>query len=111
MTSDELNRAIAELCNDEQYKVRGLEDTGKCIPYIGWYWRYVDFDDYPYMFGIIPGEFKGFMENNKWGYDYAIPTEEQSRHIRALLEKAVQNPSNETLQAVFDAIQQVGERT
>ncbi len=43
-------------------------DSGpsKSVPYIGWYWREVDFTR-PFTLGHC-GEFVGFMENNKWGY-------------------------------------------
>lgn len=49
---------------------------GKRIPYIGWFWRRVDF-----VGGLIPigdcGDFVGVMQNNKWGYKERYMTEEE----------------------------------
>lgn len=107
--SDALNQKIAELCDNERYKISGLESTGNCIPYIGWYWRDVDFTTDTYSFGDCH-EFIGFMENNKWGYDYVEASEEQWNLIKDLLLTAVDNPSDENLQAVFDEIQKCSDR-
>ena len=42
---------------------------GKRVPYIGWYWRTVDFaSPEPYIPIGHCGDFIGFMENNKWDY-------------------------------------------
>jgi hypothetical protein len=115
MNNKKLNKSIRELCDEEQYQVRGLETTGKCIPYIGWYWREVDFAQPFYLGYVLMGAdafwgikcdgFAGFMENNKWGYPERKVTSKQQKEIRKLLEIAVLTPSNNTLQKVFDYIQ------
>ena len=110
MDSKTLNEKIRGLDGNEQFEVVGLEDSGKCIPYIGWFWREVDFgrevwlgyteeegDDYP--------PFVGFMENNKWGYPQFKCTIPQTQRIEELLIEAVEKTSNETLQVVFDYMQ------
>jgi hypothetical protein len=49
-SSDELNEKIELL----EKAHRELELCGgKIVPYIGWYWRKVDFDSKTYNFGII----------------------------------------------------------
>jgi len=76
MTSKEINDRIDELSlRDDRIYESILGE--KLIPYIGWFWRTVDFDkDYCWL-GIIPNEGNsgakkpliGFMVNNKWDYD------------------------------------------
>lgn len=104
MDSAELNHRVSDVCDDEVYAVNGLEGTGKCIPYIGWYWRTVNWDSPDYWFGDC-GEFVGFMENNKWGHPYVYANPDQWVRIKALVIAAIEQPTNTTLQMVFDAIQ------
>ncbi|KKM65381.1 hypothetical protein LCGC14_1491810 [marine sediment metagenome] len=110
MDSNELNERIRALEDDDQYTVKGIEGTGKCIPYYGWFWRDVDFDGplnlgWAGRDGFDTPDFVGFMENNKWGYDYINASQEEGTEIRRLLELAVVSPRNETLQTVFDYMQ------
>lgn len=116
MTSEQLNDKIREIVDDESIDFEAF--GGKKIPYIGWFWREVNFDrflDYGYSFGVIPPEedsdtfetFKGFMENNKWGYSTVRATSAQCKTIHAALIKAVTTKSNEDLQAVNDLIQAI----
>ena len=103
--SDALNVAIAALCDQEgTYRVRGLEGTGKVIPYIGWYWREVDFTQPTFPVGDC-GQFAGFMESNKWNYSYRDASPERCAAIVAALKQAVAAPNDERLQLVFDLIQ------
>ena len=104
MNSAELNKRIADLCDNEAYVVRGLEGTGKCIPYIGWYWRTVDFDRETDSLGDC-GDFVGFMERNKWGYSYVAVDKARWAQLKSLLEAVVLEPSSASLQAVFDFMQ------
>ena len=107
MTSQELNDAIRKLEHERDY----LEGPGgKVVPYIGWFWRTVDFDKPAYSFGIIPGEFVGFMENNKWDYEYTRQTTpEEWAEIKGLLEELVANPCREAANAVWNAVQKIGD--
>jgi len=118
MDDAQLNKAVAEICDDEQFNVNGLEDTGKCIAYIGWYWRDVDFGcSYGITLGIC-GEvgqrealsganmgWVGFMENNKWGYAQFQVKDKRQRRLRQMVEQAVTAPSDKKLQALFDYMQ------
>ncbi len=121
--SEKLNKQIAELCGDGE-AVFEVMDTGKPIAYIGWFWRTVNFDAETYDFGIIPAGMEemfsepteqpmvGFMENNKWDYDYVHADAGQWKNIKALLVTAVQEKTAAALRAVNDAIQALaGERT
>jgi len=104
MTSEELNKKIEEICNDTTYyQIFG----GKCLPYIGWYWREVDFDQETYTFGVLPGKKPrlAFMENNKWGYDSVHCPSQDWQEIKKLLEDVVQNFCKETLERVNEKIQ------
>lgn len=67
---------------------------GKKIPYLGWFWRGIDFS------GPIPiGEarlkdaapFVGFMANNKWGYPERNLTEGERLQVIEYLDKAMES--------------------
>lgn len=106
-------------------------DTGKLIPYIGWFWRHVDFtrpltigftktwesvlDSYPkskiaeFIQSLeMTDSFFGFMENNKWGYwETEINTRDSNIIIKAL-QKAVYHKHKDNFKAAFDVIQKIG---
>ncbi len=105
-SSDELNKKI-EQSEDQHGELEVI--GGKIIPYLGWYWRRVNFDSKTYNFGIIdddPEGFVGFCENNKWNYpltDQLKP--EEWAQVRYLLERLVDNPNKETVKDLWDYIQ------
>ncbi len=79
MNSDEINKLIRESeSNNERDNIFKSSFGDKIIPYIGWFWRDVNFDYKQYTLGICPNDPKnlptepdhlvGFMVNNKWGY-------------------------------------------
>ena len=103
MKSNLLNQKIREICDEEEFEIKG----GKCIPYLGWFWRDVDFDADYCVIGIIPGEFKGFMENNKWGYEEFYLEGKEWNELKKLLEIAVKNPSRTLFNNVWDFIQKL----
>ena len=114
MTSEELNARLREI-EDESERYGYEAFGGKAIPYIGWYWRDVNFDhDGKYPFGILPimdgldandTPRVGFMENNKWDYEYVYAAAEQWAEIKRLLTEVAQRPCRETLAAADAAIQ------
>lgn len=108
MTSDEINKRLGdeELADLGTIITKGLEGTDKAVAYIGWAWRDVDFDE-PLSLGVIPGEWIGFMENNKWGYDYVHLTAGECATIRGLVTNYVISPSNDTAQSLFDFMQRL----
>ena len=104
MNSKELNKKIREICDKDEFEIQG----GKCIPYIGWFWRDVDFDSDGCSIGIvIPGELKGFIENNKWGYQEFWIKGENWIQLKKLLELAVTNPSRESTKKIWDFMQEL----
>ena len=107
-TSDEMNDFCDEYNGEEHvFDVVRLEDTGKLIPYIGWFWREVPFDDRESIsLGYIPGGFIGFMMNNKWDYEEWTPTREQYDGIIERLEACIDEPSNKTFQNLYDWMQE-----
>lgn len=108
LDSATLNQKIADLDapDDDDLSPNG---SGKAVPYIGWFWREVDFDAEGYEFGVIPGEFIGFMENNKWDYGYTRKTSpEEWAEIKRLIGELVNEPTKERAGAVWGAIQAVG---
>jgi hypothetical protein len=76
--NDDLNRFVGHYAEVPE----GDADPhghGKRVPYIGWFWRSVDFANGVYYIGNC-GEFVGFMENNKWGYpERRLTPDEASR--------------------------------
>lgn len=73
---------------------------GKRIPYIGWYWRDVDFANGRARIGDC-GEFTGFMVNNKWDYDERNMTDEEHRHVLALVDLAMATSSLDEERAIL----------
>ena len=107
MDNEAFNDKIRDLENSKRiFSVQGLENTGKIIPYIGWYWRDVDFDASSISIGDC-GQFKGFMENNKWGYPEASISGAELDKIKDLTDAVVQGPTEINLQALFDAMQEI----
>lgn len=110
MDSKILNERIRAVCDEgEQYKVPALATTGKVIPYIGWFWRTVDFDGRPITLGWCSTsksmEYVGFMENNKWDYAQWQVSGEARDRLKQLLEEAVTEPSVSKFQMVYDYMQ------
>jgi hypothetical protein len=120
-TSEELNKKIAEIADNEEFAIK----YDKSIPYIGWFWRSVDFLQKSYEFGItitsqddeyINEDFNeddeplvGFMENNKWDYYYTRrTTESEWQEIIKQLEDIVDSPTKEKCQTLWDFIQNFG---
>lgn len=124
MNSDQLNSAIAaldDLPNAEE--LRSRDKMEKIVPYIGWFWRRVDFNAPTYSFGIIPtgtpeytmsdgngnethgprsaSPCVGFMENNKWDYPYTRDTTpDEWTEIKRLLVELCEHPTPENADAV-----------
>ena len=114
-TSEKLNKKLAEIA-DESEKYGFEAFGGKALPYIGWYWRNVNFDrEDGYEFGILPvikSDWEtntkkqiGFMENNKWDYDEVHANADQWKKIKTLLVAVANNPCEQTLSDVYIAIQ------
>ena len=127
LSEAELNTAIKEL---DRFLVEGpkhlvppgLVGTGKLFPYIGWFWRSVEWDQGcdkgyslyipsnsapgydPDMLGDEP-DFIGFMENNKWEYATRRCTADAFRLIRRTFEAAVLDPTLENLTIAFQVVQ------
>lgn len=61
---------------------------GKRLPYIGWYWRHLNFSS-----GSLPigncGSFIGFIANNKWNYNERLTTPEEFSAIMAIIDEAM----------------------
>ena len=125
-TSEELNKKIGlldTLENSDELAIKG----GKCIPYIGWFWRNVNFDAETYSFGIICNDnfteedvalglkpveeqyfMTGFMENNKWNYPYTRhTTKEEWIIIKDMLCEVVDNTIKENVTKLWNYIQDI----
>lgn len=105
--SDALNRQISTLCGDVSPSTTPPEllgcRGGKPVPHIGWFWRRVDFDSDKVFLGVITveelsgygegiceGDFVGFMENNKWGYQSFEVAGERWCRLRAMVAALVE---------------------
>lgn len=111
MDSDELNRLIGAL--DENPNLRAPDElarkTGKLVPYLGWWWRAVDWDrDSIYL--SFHGGIWWFCQNDKWGYPGAYTTGGGASVVRRFAELLVRDPTDATLDAFFKVIQVAGEQ-
>lgn len=61
---------------------------GKRLPYIGWFWRHLNFSE-----GSLPlgdcGSFIGFMPNNKWDYPERDTTPDEFAAIMRIIDEAM----------------------
>lgn len=60
---------------------------GKRLPYVGWYWRSVDFARKRVTVADC-SDFIGFCENNKWGYPERSLNNEEADQVIAFLWRA-----------------------
>jgi len=97
MDSEEINKRIDK-----------ADDAGeKVLPYMGWYWRDVDFDNGPITLGLSYGDIQvGFMENNKWGYEELIieKTHPLFNEIKELIIKCLRDYENTGDVASFEPV-------
>ncbi|HEX9986928.1 MAG TPA: hypothetical protein VGE45_00410 [Chloroflexia bacterium] len=104
MTSEELNEKLREIENRGAYSISELDRHGKMLPYVGWYWRDVDFATPAIRLGDC-GSFKGFMEDNKWDHIEWSPSAEESADIVRLVHAVAEKPGPESLRALYNYIQ------
>jgi len=105
MDSNELNKQVRAICEAKEHPYVAF--GGKPIPFIGWWWRSVDWDAEMHWLGVIPSECNdggpplvGFMENNKWGYPEIEVYGTEWACIRQLVEAAALEPTADNLRAV-----------
>lgn len=91
---------------------------GKAIPYLGWFWRGIDFKGPPIPIGEARlkegAPFVGFMANNKWGYPERCLTEDERLQVIAYLDKAMESEGegrNAALVELWDYMQTLGTET
>lgn len=83
--------ALADYDEDEKPQDPTIANgigSGKRVPYIGWYWRSVDWCSKQVPIGDC-GEFIGFMENNKWDYPERLLTPKEFDEVMKIVIKAI----------------------
>jgi len=115
MNSEEMNARINEIdehgCSDNEIYHSCIGD--KVIPYIGWFWRTVNFDNDHCWLDVLPVfEYKdglsecnnspkvGFMQNNKWDYEAFKIEGEQWKTLRKLIVDALTNMNSRSFRTV-----------
>lgn len=83
------NDWLADLA-DFEAKDAEFDDTttGKRIPYIGWFWRDVDFAEKRIPIGKSESGYVAIMESNKWGYSGRLMTEAEAETFIRFLDTA-----------------------
>lgn len=86
-----IDKIINRYLNDFVGRYADGEDgeEQKFIPYMGWYWRDLDFANGRYPVGRS-GEYIGFMANNKWDYPERELTPEEATQVTEIVCNAVQ---------------------
>lgn len=87
IVNGELNRLVARYADYDDDE-SGDHGDGKRVPYIGWYWRNVDFVGGDFHVGHC-GSFIGFMENNKWDYPERRLTPDEAKRVTAIVCEAM----------------------
>jgi len=62
--------------------------NGKRIPYMGWFWRHLEFSDGHLPLGFDQG-YVGFMANNKWDHHERNTTPEEFSKIMGFIDDAM----------------------
>lgn len=88
-TLDEIyNDFLRDKSNYKETDQNQIIPGGKRLPYIGWFWRHLEFSS-----GALPighcGEFIGFMANNKWDYPERSTTPEEFAAIMEVVDEAM----------------------
>lgn len=110
----EYNKFLRNCCNVNEYdKDRTRIRHGKRVPYVGWFWRHLEFHKGRLPIGFIgrappaprlptprswrsvvrdrPGRggYVGFMANNKWGHHERLTTPEEFDTIMGFIDAAM----------------------
>lgn len=96
MTSEEINEKyndmlsdLADLENDDTSRYDKFQ-TGKRVPYLGGYWRNVNFKE-PILIGLChTHRMVGIMQRNKWDYTERTLTETEQEELVKILNNAYQ---------------------
>lgn len=84
MIIDEHYNSFLSSCADS------TDGCEKRVPYIGWFWRKVEFS-HPDQIPIGDcGSFIGFMVNNKWDYPERYLTSEEAEQVITLIDQAIE---------------------
>lgn len=89
MPREWLEAAILDRQYNEFISALADDKDSKRVPYIGWFWRHIEFSD-PTSIPIGDcGDFIGFMANNKWDYPERNLTAEEAAHVIAIVDEAM----------------------
>lgn len=103
-----LNERITEIADMEtDFEVDWLQFSGKALPYLGWYWRDVDYD---YIVLGYAGGVVCIMQKDKWGYPSYRCTQSECETIINQLAAIANQPTRENLRAFYDYLQTFRER-
>lgn len=78
-------RQYSDCKDDDEDKDEVL--NGKRVPYMGWFWRGVDFFNYLIPIGFHEG-YVAFMENNKWDYHERNMSRDEAKQVMVFLDAA-----------------------
>lgn len=107
--SEQWNTALGALEEAGRFdRPRLLYNAGKTLPYIGWYWREVNFNRRLWL-GICPivgGErLIGFMPRNKWGYPSFELSPDEDAQVKEAVADLVADPTQSKINAFCDLLQ------
>jgi len=109
VVNDALNRLISQNDNNAE------NDTEKPVPYIGWYWRSINFfDQGDCSIAVTHDGYVGFCQNNKWDYEERTLTEAELLTFRNMIWEAYQldhkgGQLSEIMKATRKAIKAAGD--
>jgi len=89
MPKEWLEAAILDKQYNDFISNRADDKNEKFVPYIGWFWRHINFSDPTSILIGDGGEFIGFMANNKWDYPERYLTREEAAHVISIIDEAM----------------------
>jgi hypothetical protein len=110
-----INEHYNRFCRDHAEPPKEREDEflhGKAIPYMGWFWRSVDFAGKRIPIGFSGG-YVAIMANNKWDHHERYLTEAEADQLLALLDAAIIESRqggelSEIQRKTWDAVAKIG---
>lgn len=74
--------------SDAHDKEETVQDTGKRIPYMGWYWREIDAVNRRIPIGVHD-DYVAVMARNKWGYPGRWMNDEEAATFIGYIDRAI----------------------
>lgn len=89
LSQKELENIVLDSWYNSYLSVWADDGESKRLPYIGWFWRHIEFSNIESIPIGKCEDFVGFMANNKWDYPERYLTREEAMQVIKLIDEAI----------------------